>query len=157
MLNEMKKTKSVSQKLTDFTTACKNAGLKVTHQRLEIFKELAKSLDHPSAENLYKLLHKKLPTLSLDTVYRTLATFEKHGLICRVETVKSQARFEAEMGVHHHIICSKCGKISDFQWSSFDKTGLPEEIAEWGSINKRNATLYGICIQCDTIEGNKQP
>ena len=149
----MKKIKSVSQKLTDFKKSCKNASLKVTHQRLEIFRELAESLDHPSAENLYTHLHKKLPTLSLDTIYRTLATFEKHGLICRVETVKSQARFEAEMGEHHHIICNKCGKISDFQWNSFDRTGLPDEIAKWGSISKRNATLHGICSQCDTNEG----
>ena len=105
MLNETKKTKSVSQKLTDFENACRKANLKVTHQRVEIFRKLTEAHDHPSAETLYKRLQKKLPTLSLDTIYRTLATFEKHGLISRVETMKSQARFEAEMGEHHHIIC----------------------------------------------------
>ncbi|MBC8317138.1 MAG: transcriptional repressor, partial [Desulfobulbaceae bacterium] len=64
--------KSVQGKLRDFEKACRKANLKITHQRLEIFRELAKALDHPSAESLYKRLQKKLPTLSLDTVYRTL-------------------------------------------------------------------------------------
>jgi len=153
MLNETKKIKSVSQKLTDFENACRKANLKVTHQRLEIFRELTEARDHPSAETLYKRLQKKLPTLSLDTIYRTLATFEKHRLISRVETVKSQARFEAEMEEHHHIICSQCGKISDFQWNSFDRAAFPDEITKWGTINKRNATLHGICSQCAVNEG----
>jgi Fur family peroxide stress response transcriptional regulator len=148
MLNQSQKIKTLSEKMTDFENACKKAGLKITHQRLEVFRELAGSLDHPSAETLYKRLLKKLPTISLDTVYRTLATFEQHELIIRVDTVESQARFEAEMGKHHHIICRKCGKITDFQWDSFDGKELPLEVKEWGSVGKRQATLYGICSEC---------
>jgi Fur family peroxide stress response transcriptional regulator len=148
MLNQTHKTKTLSEKMTDFENACKQAGLKITHQRLEVFRELAGSLDHPSAETLFKRLQKKLPTISLDTVYRTLGTFEQHDLIIRVDTVESQARFEAEMGIHHHIICKKCGKISDFQWDSFDEKELPQDVIQWGSVGKRQATLYGICSVC---------
>jgi len=146
------KTKSIHEKLRDFEDACRKENLKITHQRLEIFRELAKALDHPSAETLYKRLQKKLPTLSLDTIYRTLATFEENGLISRLETVKSQARFEAEMSEHHHLICSKCGKITDFEWPSFRGVDLPDEIVHWGSINKKNAILRGICNQCSSVE-----
>ena len=69
--------KKVQEQLRHFEQICKDTGLKLTHQRLVIYTELLKSLDHPSAESLYKRLEKTLPTLSLDTVYRTLATFEK--------------------------------------------------------------------------------
>ena len=144
--------KSVQGKLRDFEKACRKANLKITHQRLEIFRELAKALDHPSAESLYKRLQKKLPTLSLDTVYRTLATFEDNGLISRLETMKNQARFEAEMSEHHHLICNKCGKITDFEWTSFGGVDLPDGIDQWGSINKKNVILRGICNLCSSVE-----
>ena len=91
-----------------FQAACRSAGLKLTHQRLEIYRELTVAKDHPSAEALYQRLIQKIPTLSLDTVYRTLATFTRHGLAHRVETVESQARFDAKHERHHHAICSRC-------------------------------------------------
>ena len=85
-------------------------------------------------------------------MYRTLGTFEQHELIIRVDTVESQARFEAEMGKHHHIICKKCGKITDFQWDSFDDKALPPDVIKWGSVGKRQATLYGICSECQASD-----
>ena len=140
------------EKLAAFEKACRKADLKVTHQRLEIFRELAESNDHPSAETIYKRLLRKLPTISFDTIYRTLATFEKHGLVTRVETIESQARFEAKMEKHHHAVCSKCGKITDFTWDIFDECALPQPISTWGSINKRNVTLQGICSDCTSLQ-----
>lgn len=83
--------------------ACKNAGLRLTHQRLEIYRELVAACDHPSAETLHQRLRKRIPTLSLDTVYRTLATLAEQGLINRVETLESQAHFEATSRRHHHL------------------------------------------------------
>ncbi len=134
--------------MTKFTSACRKADLKVTHQRLEIYRELAQAEDHPAAEMLYKRISKRLPTISLDTVYRTLATFEKHGLISRVPTLESQARFEAKMARHHHVVCSKCGSISDFIWSGFDETHLPAQVADWGKVTRKNIVLVGICAAC---------
>ena len=87
----------------------------MTYQRLDIFRELVAGSDHPTAETLYKRLLKNMPTLSLDTVYRTLTTFEEHDLISRVQTTESHARFEAVMEPHHNAICSICHGITDFQ------------------------------------------
>lgn len=134
--------------MAEFENACRQADLKVTHQRLEIYRELAKAKDHPSAEMLYKRIIKRLPTISLDTVYRTLATMEKHGLITRVQTVESQARFEAEMVRHHHAVCSRCGSITDFTWDAFDEADIPTKLKGWGKVLKRNATLEGVCNAC---------
>ena len=136
------------QQLEAFERACREAGLRLTLQRLEIYRELAAATDHPSAEMLHQRLRQKIPTLSLDTVYRTLATFARHGLINRVETVESQSRFEAKGMRHHHLICSRCRKIIDFQWPAMDATPLPEEITPWGRIDTRNVVVYGICRTC---------
>lgn len=144
----MKETENLQKKMRDFEQACRAAGLKLTHQRLEIYRELAMSTDHPSTESLYKRLKKKLPTISLDTIYRTLSTLEEKNLIKRVQTVDSQARFEAQMTQHHHLICDKCKQIIDFQWKGFDDAGLPEEVAQIGQIRNKNVILLGICREC---------
>ena len=139
---------SVEDRLRDFEEVCRKEGLKITHQRLEIFKELLNSHDHPTVEKLYHRLQPKLPAISLDTVYRTLTTLEKHDLVVRVETEESQARFEGRMEEHHHAICKKCGKITDFNWQFPDEASLPDEILHWGQIVKKSLTLHGLCEQC---------
>lgn len=138
----------LSEMMTEFEKSCRKADLKVTHQRQEIYRELAQAEDHPSAEMLYKRIITRLPTISLDTVYRTLATFEKHGLITRVQTIESQARFEAEIVRHHHAVCRNCGAITDFSWEALDNLDVPAELNGWGKVAKRNATLEGICNDC---------
>ncbi|MDH5524628.1 MAG: transcriptional repressor [Desulfobulbaceae bacterium] len=139
---------NLSAMMADFENACRRAELKLTHQRLEIYRELALADDHPSAEMVYNRVIVRLSTISLDTVYRTLATLEKHGLITRVQTLDSQARFEAKMIRHHHAVCRNCGKITDFIWDSFDEALVPNEVSGWGEVVKRNAILEGICRGC---------
>jgi Fur family peroxide stress response transcriptional regulator len=136
------------EKLRFFKEACRRAGLKLTHQRLEILRELALSNDHPSAEVLHSRLTKRIPTLSLDTVYRTLATFNQYGLAQKVETAESQARFEIVHERHHHLICRHCHEIVDFHWPSIDDLALPETVGVWGRIDSRNAVIYGVCRKC---------
>ena len=144
----------LKKKLKHFETACREAGLKVTHQRMEVFRELASADDHPTAETLYHRLQKTLPTLSLDTVYRTLTTFEDHDMISRVQTTESHARFEAEIEHHHHAICSLCNKITDFQWDVCDTNELPENITKWGQIQNKQITLTGVCSDCAKTQKN---
>jgi Fur family transcriptional regulator, peroxide stress response regulator len=152
-MNAMEQPKDTLQKkMAFFEQACRNASLKLTHQRLEIYRELASSADHPTAEMLYTRLRHHLPTLSLDTVYRTLATLEEQHIITRVQTDASQARYEAEMTPHHHALCRKCGGITDFQWDTFDTARLPDDLSGWGSIEDRKVIVRGICRQCAGIE-----
>lgn len=138
----------LEQMMHQFTTACRAAGLKVTHQRMEIYRHLLMMADHPSAETLHKRLLPDLPTISLDTVYRTLTTLEEHGLVSRIQTAESQARFEAVHEPHHHLICSRCKKVMDFQWPAIDTLTPPAVAEQWGQINSKNIVIYGICKNC---------
>jgi len=148
------------KKKTDFLihlkTACRSAGLKLTPQRIEVFTELAKSPDHPSPETIYRRLLPRLPALSLDTVYRTLATLSRHNLVQKVETVQSQVRFEAVQIPHHHLICRECHEICDFPWASFDRVRLPKEAGSWGIIEKKSAVLTRICSKCRSKADGKK-
>ena len=138
----------LKNKLAVFQTACREKGLRVTPQRIEIFKELATASDHPTAEKLHQRLIERMPTLSLDTVYRTLGTFSNLGLIKKVETVESQARFEVSYVQHHHLICEHCGKIIDFQWRYVDDAALPQDVQHLGRFERKNVVVYGICRDC---------
>ena len=139
---------SLKEQLSQFQDACRQKNLRITPQRLEIYRELAQVSDHPSAELLHQRLHDRMPTLSLDTIYRTLSTFVQHGLVNRVETVESQARFEAAQARHHHLICGQCKKIVDFHWQLVDQLALPSEVQEWGEVSSKNLVIYGICKEC---------
>jgi Fur family peroxide stress response transcriptional regulator len=143
---------NVGVKLATFENACREAGLKMTHQRVEIYSELADTPDHPTAEMIHQRIRKKIPTISLDTVYRTLATLARHGLVNKIETVESQARFEVKIMRHHHLSCRKCNRITDFQWESLDDVSLPAEISRWGRVENKNVTVYGICSECMEVD-----
>lgn len=139
---------TLEKTMAEFQQACKAKDLRVTPQRIEIFKELADADDHPSAESLHQRLSDRMPTLSLDTVYRTLGTFCEMGLINKVETTESQAHFEVTFTRHHHLICERCKKIIDFHWQFVDDAELPEEVCSLGQFNRRNVVVYGICKDC---------
>jgi len=140
--------KKLTQQMEFFNYSCRAAGLKITHQRTLIYRELLQQPDHPTAEALHKRIVREVPSISLDTVYRTLATLEQHRLVSRIQTAESQARFEAVIVPHHHLICSCCKKVLDIEWPEFDQIELPENVRNWGTINSKNAVMYGTCTAC---------
>lgn len=131
-----------------FEEICREKHLRVTPQRLEIYNALACATDHPTAEMLYQRLKVNLPSLSLDTVYRTLATLVGHNLVHRVESGQNQARFEVQHIYHHHVICRKCNKIMDFTWDMADRSCLQDTLQNWGKIEQAQMVAYGICNAC---------
>ena len=131
-----------------FVDVCRQHNLKITHQRLEIYRILRELNNHPSAEAVHRELVQGMPTVSLDTVYRTLTTFETIGLVRRVETLTSQARFEVRGEKHHHFFCHRCHKLIDFSWDYFALHDLPEELAELGKVDEKSVFLRGVCKEC---------
>ena len=127
---------------------CHDAGLKVTHQRMEVLREVYAAKDHPSVEDLHKRLRNRLPMISLDTVYRTLETFEECGLVRKVPVSKGPARYEAAEVAHHHCICARCRAIIDVPWPDADNLPLPPETQIWGSVKTRHVQLQGVCHGC---------
>lgn len=136
------------ERLKSFECAFRTEGLKLTHQRMEIFRELIGAFDHPSAESVYQRIRIKIPTISMDTVYRTLATLTDHKLIYKVETTESQARFETQAARHHHVICSVCNEITDFNFEPLNDAELPECLEAWGRVETKNLIVYGVCKRC---------
>jgi Fur family peroxide stress response transcriptional regulator len=132
-----------------FRRVCQEQGIKVTPQRFEIFKEIMRATDHPSAEDIYKRVRDRLPSISLDTVYRTLTALEGYGIIARIQIV-DKTRFDPNLKIHHHLICSVCKSLTDFYWPDFDDLTPPPGIAGWGHPETKHVQIMGICSKCSS-------
>src|SRR5882762_7382129 len=87
--------KKPSQEVERFAAFCREHGLSVTHQRLAIFEALAASREHPSAEQLHRAVQRRIPTLSLATVYKNLEALKAIGAVADVNPLHEQGRYEA--------------------------------------------------------------
>jgi len=131
-----------------FKEACRQAGLKLTLQRLEIFREVASTMAHPDAETVFHGVRARLPMVSLDTVYRTLWTLTDLGLLSTLGPRHERARFDANLSPHHHYVCIRCGQAKDFQSADLDAVRLPESIAGFGTVIGAHVEVRGVCAQC---------
>lgn len=152
MNNRMKYGHDSREGPMDFRQACRDSGLKVTHQREVIFDELARSRDHPSAESLHERVREVIPSVSLDTVYRTLALLEEADLAVRVPLGTRTARFDGDASPHHHFHCLRCGGVYDFDWEDFDRLALPGRAREIGAARSARAVVEGVCRWCPNDE-----
>lgn len=134
--------------MDSFERVCKARGLRITHQRTEIFRELIRQTNHPTIENVFSEVRKKLKTISLDTVYRTIATFEEYGLVKRVHHIDNSTRYDINLSVHHHLICTQCHKIEDFYWPEFDEMQPPDYVSHWGKMEDKHVVIEGLCSSC---------
>jgi Fur family peroxide stress response transcriptional regulator len=138
----------VERRIEHFKETARRAGVKLTHQRLEIFREVAASLEHPSAEAVLKSVRPRMPTVSLDTVYRTLWLLNDLGLISTVGPRRGSARFDANLAHHHHYVCVRCGLVRDFESAALDALRIPKSVRALGSISDAQVEVRGVCRRC---------
>jgi len=94
---------------------------KVTAQRLAICKFIFSREDHPSADQIYQELKIDYPTISLGTIYKTLHLLKELGLIQELGFNEGSIRYDPDMELHINMVCSKCGKISDYKAENVKK------------------------------------
>jgi Fur family peroxide stress response transcriptional regulator len=138
----------VELRLRDLEAACRRAGARVTHQRREILRTLVESDDHPDAQAVLEDVRERVPTISFDTVYRTLSFLERQGLIRRLRAGGDRARFDGARAPHHHFICTQCGRILDFESEELDRMELPAEVVRLGSVEAQQLQVFGMCHEC---------
>lgn len=153
----------VGRRLDHFKALAREAGVKLTHQRFEIFREIAASLEHPDAETIFRAVQSRMPTVSLDTVYRTLWMLSDLGLITTLGPRRASVRFDANLEQHHHYACLRCGLTRDFESAELNALGIPEAVKVYGSIVATHVEISGICERCarkqagEAIANDPQP
>ena len=128
--------------------ATRASGLKLTHQRLEILRELADNREHPDVETLFRAVRARVPTVSLDTVYRTLWTLHGLGLVTTLGARREGLRFDTNLDPHHHFVCVRCGLIRDVVSPALDATPIPAAVRELGGDLDVHVEIRGVCRAC---------
>jgi Fur family transcriptional regulator, peroxide stress response regulator len=124
----------------------KELGLKLTPQRLSILAYLEDNKCHPTADDIYRHVSKKFPTMSPATVYNTLETLKERGRLREITIEADKRHFDPDTSRHHHAICEKCKKIVDIH-VDFDLTATEKDLSGF-RITGSHVEFYGLCSAC---------
>lgn len=123
--------------------------MRLTTQRQIILEELGKVTSHPTANEVYDMVRKRLPRIGLGTVYRNLELMSETGIILKLEVGGTQKRFDATIDPHYHIRCLSCGKVDDIEipvMADINKTAA--DISKYQVLG-HHIEFSGICSECD--------
>ncbi len=122
-----------------------------TKQRELILEELSKVCSHPTAKQIHILAKKKMPSIGLATVYRSLDFLLKNNQIIKLKSKNSETRYDANLTNHYHLVCRECGEVDDI----FDIKNIKINSKELDQIGFKTELNYleipGVCKNCQII------
>jgi Fur family transcriptional regulator, peroxide stress response regulator len=126
----------------------RQAGLRVTPQRLAVAREVL-NRQHPTAAEVYEAVRSQFPTMGLATVYATLNTMSRVGLVKPLPFADA-VRFDANVAPHANLICTQCQRIVDFEGCIDLLAQLRDRTQEGAgfSLDAERLDLYGTCANC---------
>lgn len=125
--------------------ALQDHGIRVTPQRVAVYEYLMCHKTHPSADMIYEAVVKQYPNFSRTTIYNSLHTLEKAGLVKVIATVAGEQRFDADTSPHGHFRCTACGGISDFPLSDAQICAITPPLLD---ATLESLLFSGICQSC---------
>lgn len=127
------------------TTRLATSGVRVTGARRGVLRAIA-ALEGPFT---IEELAAALPDVGRATVYRTVKLLQESDLVCRMVLEDGGIRYELSQGDHHHhLICSKCGRVQEFSDAGLD-AAIRENAARYGfDLAGHSVELYGLCASC---------
>ena len=133
---------------SEFEKLCRARGVRITSQRLAVYRALVQDLTHPTADSIYKRLSGILKGLSPATVYRTLEFLERENLVRRVSAPEAVARFDANLAGHQHLVCRVCGSMADISLPELSESKIPT--VSGFIVEELDIKLVGRCQTCSS-------
>lgn len=150
MNNNKYKTKPnlvMKTQIGQLVASLRDEGFRITPQRIAIVEYVMSTVEHPSAEQIYHIIKKDYPMVSLSTVYKTLDLLRKKRLVNEID-VNGQSRFDPNTDVHINLVCIGCGKIDDVDDDSIKEIQSKAAKKSRYLIVRSNFDLYGYCSGC---------
>ncbi len=130
---------------------------RTTKQKKIILEELKKIYTHPNATEIYEIVKKRLPEISISTIYRNLNRLVRTGEILRIDTGSAPARYDGHTQHHYHIRCIRCGKIDDMDIEDNINISEKKLYNKYKyKIIKINIEFLGICPKCQEHNSDKK-
>ncbi len=126
--------------------------LRMTNQREMILEELQKNKEHFSADELYARVKKKMPRISLATVYRNLEILSEIGLIRKLEVSGRQKRFDWDTEEHDHIFCVQCHRVDNLELNRKDLGIEAPALVDGYTVTGYRLEFAGLCERCRKIQ-----
>lgn len=135
-------------RFTQLIAALKERDFRLTPQRVELVRLIAVSEGHPSAGQLFTKIKRQFPTMSHATVYKTLSLLKEMGQVLEIDLHDDSHYDGNHPQPHPHLICLKCNKIIDGEYS-LDQDSLHrlEQVSGY-KILRPQISLYGLCPDC---------
>ncbi len=128
----------------------RSRGVRVTAQRLAVMRAVS-ARPHSTADGLVEVVQEELGTVSRQAVYDAVGTLTEHGLLRRIQTPGSPARYEDRVGDnHHHLICRSCGTTVDVDSAVGDPPCLTAADDSGFDIDEAEVIYWGRCPDCRT-------
>lgn len=124
--------------------------IRITPQRHAILEYLIEQDSHPTADDIYKALEDRFPSMSVATVYNNLRLFIQLGLVKEMMFGDNSSRFDFASTEHYHAICSGCGKIEDIYYPGLDDVEIVASNLTGFEVNSHRLEIYGLCPDCQT-------
>ena len=126
------------------------ATLKYSRQRACIKDYLLKTHEHPTADTVYLHVKEEFPNISLGTVYRNLNLLASMGEAQKIPTPCGGDRFDGRTDFHYHVICNRCGNVSDLELSPAHITEINQLAVRHfnGRIHSHSMIFNGLCPNC---------
>jgi len=125
-------------------------GLAATHQRHVVYEAVVASHGHRSPEQIYAAVRKRVPSISLATVYNNLRLFVEHGLLREVTPHASTLRVDGNLEPHHHLVCSRCKSVQDIEGEFVDFNRLSRHAPDGFDLTQPLVEVFGLCRRCST-------
>ncbi|MBF0177833.1 MAG: transcriptional repressor [Magnetococcales bacterium] len=145
---------SVNQRLEWLARHLSHAGHRVTHQRLEVFREVIQTDEHPDAEMVFQGVQKRVPSISRNTVYQTLQFLVDQGCIAPFGRHHASHRYDRNMERHQHLVCIQCGKVTDVAQQDPSISPGHGDPEDWGRVDSVHVEWRGVCRHCLTNEAH---
>jgi Fur family transcriptional regulator, peroxide stress response regulator len=123
-------------------------GLAATHQRQLIYEAVIRAHGHHSPERVYEVVRKRIPSISLATVYNNLRQFVECGLLREVSPHASTLLVDGNLKPHHHLVCSRCKTVQDIEGDFIDYKRLSPHIPEGFDLTEPQVEVFGVCRRC---------
>jgi len=138
----------LAQRMSLFRQRCQQLGLAYTHQRMIIYQALASTESHPTPEAIYEQVKREVPAISLGTVYKNIKVFTEAGLLREVNILHDSLRLDANLGNHHHLVCTRCKAVIDIPEEKLEPVQLRGELPDGFLPDRCMVEILGICASC---------
>jgi Fur family peroxide stress response transcriptional regulator len=138
-----------------FRELCADHGLAATHQRQVLYEVMQTMPGHPSPEEVYARVKKRVPAISLATVYKNIHLFVERGVLKELSMHHGSLRVEMNSHLHHHMVCSECKAITDIEEKDLGIIPELRKLPGGFQVERYSIDVIGICAACQKASAAK--